>query len=140
MFWVRSTLVGEISERVLVGDIFERVLVEGVLDVACFGRGLWDTATDVSSVGRTRRGREGESGDVGLRVEAVRVRDRDLVSVFEGLREPWLGGGDPSDNRASATMHPSMSQSEGVFGSRVDPVNRGRWVTKEVGTGRTGGG
>ena len=122
----------------MVGDALERVLVEGVL---CFGRDLWDTATDVSSVGRTRRGREGDNGDVGLRVEAVRVRDRDLVSVFEGLHEPWLGGGDLSDNRASAAMHPSRSQSDVVVGSRLDfLVNRGICVTKDADAGQIGGG
>ena len=141
IFWVRSKLVGDILERTLVGYVLECVLVEGTLDGACFGRDLCDTATDVSSVGRTRRGREGDNGDVGLRVEAVRVRDRDLVLVFEGLREPWLGGGDPSDNRASAVMQPSRSKSDAVFGSRSDLlVNRGICVTKEIGPSRTGGG
>ena len=103
------------------------------------GRGLWGTATDVSSVGDTRRGREGESGDVDLGFDLVRLWDRGFVSVFESLRGPWLGGGDPSDNRANAAMHPSMSQSDVVLGSRLsDLVNRGMWVTKELGPGRTG--
>jgi len=84
-------------------------LVEDVLDGTLFGRGLWDTATDVSSVGETRRGREGDNGDIGLGFELVRLWDGGLVSVFESLREPWLGGDGPSDNRANAAMHPSMS-------------------------------
>ena len=105
----------------------------------CLGRGLWGTATDVSSVGDTRRGREGDSGDVGLRFELVRLWDRGFGSIFEGLCEPWLGGGDSSDNRASSAIHPSMSQSDVDFGSRLDDlVNRGMWVTKEVVSGRTG--
>ena len=115
-------------------------LVGDVLGGAFFGRDLWDTATDVSSVGETRRGREGDSEDVGLGFELVRLWDRGFVSVFESLRGPWLGGGDPSDNRANAAMHPSMSQSDVVFGSRLDDlINKGMWVTKELGgPGRTG--
>ena len=104
----------------------------------CLGRGLWGTATDVSSVGDTRRGREGDSGDIGLGFELVRLWDRDFETVFEGLRGPWLSGGDPSDSRANAAMHPSMSQSDIVFDSRLDDlVNRGMWVTKEIGPGGT---
>jgi len=79
--------------------------VEGALDGEFFGRGLWDTATDVSSVGETRRGCEGDSWDVGLRFEVACVRDRDLEAVFDGLPEPRLGRGGPSDNRANAAMH-----------------------------------
>lgn len=105
------------------------------------GRGLWDTATDVSSVGDTRRGREGDSWDVGLRFEVVRVRDGGLRADFESLREAWLGGGDPSDNRANATVHASRSQSDVTFGSRTDSLSNGEmWVTKETGPGLTGGG
>jgi len=116
-------------------------LLGDALDGTFFGRGLWDTATDVSRVGEERRGREGDSGDAGLRFELVRLWDRGFASVFEGLRGHWLGGGDPSDNRASAAMHSSISQSDAAFGSRLgDLVNRGMWVTKEMRAGRTGGG
>jgi len=101
-------------------------LVEDVLDGTFFGRSLWDTATHVSSVGEERRGREGDSGDVGLGFELARLWDRGFVSVFESLRGPWLGGDDSSDNRANAAIHPSMSQSDVVFCSRLgDLVNRG---------------
>ena len=101
---------------------------------------MWDTATDVSSVGDTRRGREGDSWDVGLGLEAC-VRGRDLEVVFEGLGGPWLGGSGPSDNRESASMHASRSLSDTVLGSHLDPLsNRGICVMSEIGSGRTGGG
>ena len=64
------------------------VLLGGAFDGTFFGRGLWDKATDVSRIGEERRGREGDKGDVGLRLELVRLWDRGLVSVFEGLRGP----------------------------------------------------
>ena len=106
----------------------------------CFGRGLWDTAIDVSSVGDTRRGREGDSWDIGLGIEVTCVWVRGLGAIFEGLREPLLGGGDPSDNRESASMHASRSRSDTVFGSRSDLSSRDMCVTKETGPGRAGGG
>ena len=109
-------------------------------DEVHFGNGLWDTATDVSSVGDTRRGREGESWDVCLGLE-VCVRERCLDAVFGGLHGPWLGGGGPSDNRESASMHAPRSLSDISLGSRLDPLsNRGICVTNEIGSGRTGGG
>ena len=119
--------------------------VELVGDVgggACFGRGLWGTATDVSSAGETRRGREGESWDVSLRLEVVRVWVRDVVTIFEGLRElGFREEGGSSDNRASAAVHASMSQSDVALGSRSGPrINSGMWVTKAMGAGPTGGG
>ena len=106
-----------------------------------FGRGLWDTATDGSSIGETRRGCEGENGDVAFGFKAVCVRDRDFGTVFVGFPEPSLGRGGPSDNRASAATHESRSQSVVTFGSRSDLLlNRGICVTKEICPGRTGGG
>ena len=58
------------------------------------------------------------------------------MSVFEVLDEPWPDGGEPSDSRENAAIHSSMSQSNVVFGSRLDDlVNRGMWVTKEIGPG-----
>ena len=60
------------------------------------------------------------------------------MCVFEGLSGSWLAG-DPSDNRARAAIHSSMSQSDAVFVSRLgDLVNKVTWVTKELGPGRTG--
>ena len=103
---------------------------------------MWDTATDVSSIGETRRGREGDNWDVslGFEVEYVRVRDFDIV--FEGLCELllWREGG-PSDNRESASIHASRSPSSVIFGSRLDSFpNGGICVTNGIEFGRTGGG
>lgn len=107
-----------------------------------FGGGLWDTATDVSSIGETRRGREGENRDVGLGFEVVRFRDRDFGVVFEDLCGfPFRGEGGPSDNRENASMHVSRSLLDIVLNSPLDPLpNRGICVTNEIGSGRTGGG
>jgi hypothetical protein len=124
MFWVRGILEG------------------GGEDGICFGRGLWGTATDVSTIGETRRGREGNSWDVGLGFEVVCSLERGLEAVFEGLRELLLRGeGGPSDSRESASMHASRSQSDAAFGSSLVLFsNRGMCVTKGMGSGRTGGG
>ena len=58
MFWVRDTPV------------------EGERDEVLFGRGLSGTATDVLRTGGTRRGREGDSWDVGLSFDVTCVRGR----------------------------------------------------------------
>jgi hypothetical protein len=105
MFWVRDMQAGD-----------------GVF----FGRDLWDTATDVSSLGGRGRGREGESWDASLSFDVTFVRDRGLCVVLVGLLEPRLGGGGPSDNFASAAMHVSRSQLDFVFGSCSDlPSDKG---------------
>lgn len=71
----------------------------------------------------------------------VCVRDGCLGEVFECLAEPELVGDGPSDNRARAEMHPSMSQSNAVLGSRSEPLSkRGMCVTKVMDSGRTDGG
>lgn len=103
-----------------------------------FRGGLWDTATDVSSIGETKRGREWESWDISLGPEVVSVRDCD----FERLCEPLLWrGGRPSDSCESASMHASRSSSDMVLSSRPDLLfNKGICVTNEMGSGRTGGG
>jgi len=103
-----------------------------------FGGGLWDTATDVSSIGETRRGCEGESWDISLGPEVVFVRDCDFESLCELLL--WSGGR-PSDNRESASMHASRSSSDVGLSSRPGLLfNKGICVTNETGSGRTGGG
>ena len=124
MFWVRGILEG------------------GGEDGICFRRGLWGTATDVSTIGETRREREGDSWDVGLGLGVVCVRGRGLGMAFEGLLVLLLRReGESSDNRESASMHASRSQSEVAFGSSLVLFsNRGMWVTKRMGSGRTGGG
>lgn len=59
-------------------------------DKVCFGRGLWDTAMDVSSIGETRRGREGDNRDISLGSKVVYVWDRDFDMGFEDLCELLL--------------------------------------------------
>ena len=124
MFWVRG------------------ILEEDEEDGICFGRGLWGMATDVSTIGETRRGREGDSWDVGTGFEVVCALERGLEAVFDGLRELLLRGeGGPNDSRESASMHASRSQLDGAFGSSLVLLsNRGICVTKGTGSGRTGGG
>ena len=78
---------------------------------------MWDTANDISTVGETRRGREGESRGVNLVVKVVCVRDRSLGLVVEGLLGfLFWGEGGPSDNRERAAVHASRSLSEATLG------------------------
>lgn len=106
-----------------------------------FGRGLWGTAIDVSSIGETRRGCEGESGDVNLGFDVGYIRDRGLKTAFEGVCELLCGEGGPSDSRESVSTHASMSLSDTALGLQLDPLsNRGTCVMNETGSGRTGGG
>ena len=116
-------------------------MVEGGRYEAFLGREPWDTATDVSRTGEMRRGREGNSWDVGLSFEVSCVRGRGLCVVFEGLLDLRLGEGGPSDNVARAEMHASRSQSDLILGSRLNlSCDKGIWVTKAIGSGRVGGG
>ena len=109
---------------------------EGVIFVG----DLSETARDVSSIGETRRGREGESWNVGLGFEVARGWDRDL-GAFEGLGELFRGEGGPSDSRESAPIHASRSSEDVVLCSRLDLLSkRGICVTNEIDFGRTGGG
>lgn len=122
-FWVRDTPVG------------------GEWDDALFGRGPSDTATDVSRTGETRRGREGNSWDVGLDFDVACVRSRGLCVAFEGLHGLRLGGDGPSDKPANAAIHASRSPSDTAFVSRLDLLpDKGIWVTKVIGLGRADGG
>lgn len=122
MFWVRGML-----EHGWEGTFFKGV--------------LWDTATDVSTVGETRRGREGERRGASLQVEGTRVWDRDLDPVG-GLHKllTW-GEGGPSDNRERATIHASRSLSDAALAWWSQPLlGNGRCVTNGTGSGLTGGG
>lgn len=109
---------------------------------AVFGRDLWDTATDVSSLGETRRGREGESWEVGLGIEVVRGRGRGFCAAFgdsEGFL-PW-GEGGPSDKRENMPTNSPRSRSETVLDLYPELLsNLGTCVTRETGSGRAGGG
>ena len=60
----------------------------------------------MSRAGETRRGRDGDSWDVGLKFGVACVGDRGLETLFVSLPEPWDG---PSESRASAVVHASRS-------------------------------
>ena len=101
-------------------------MAEGGKYEAFLGRGPWDTATDVSRTGEMRRGREGNSWDVGLSFEVSCVRSRGLWVAFGGFPDLRLGEGGPSDNFASAEMHASRSQSDLILDSRLNlPRDKG---------------
>lgn len=66
------------------------ILVVGRWDGVFFGGVLWDTATDVSTAGETRRGREGESRGVSLGVEVAWLRDCSFDPALEDFRKLLL--------------------------------------------------
>lgn len=87
------------------------------------------------------RGRErGESWDVGLWAEVVRVRV--FGAVLECLCGLTLcGEGGLSDKRENFSMHASRSLSDTALGSYLEFLcNKGICVANEIGGGRTGGG
>lgn len=99
---------------------------------------VWKIAKDVSSIGDTRRGREGDNRNVD-RFEVPCGQGRGL-GVLEGCGLV-RGEIDPRDNRENASMHVSRSLVDMALRSRLDPfTNTGMCVTNEMGSGGTCGG